>query len=178
MANLVRGEVPFVAAGREMFLAYGTREIAEAQAALGFRRPDPFQPDVAEEIDSPVFEPATTEGRPPTPKLDAAGLPVFRRVRTLVDAAERQRRMLAAFEATLMQPDPEGLLTFFRIGLRRWERQSGTKLSEEAFQQAVDRLGLVKLRTMHYQAVSFGSYLNGDEADEGKAEGAASASST
>jgi hypothetical protein len=172
MPNLVRGEVPFSAAGRELFLAYGTREIAEAQAALGFRRPDPFQPDVAEEIDSPV------EDKPGEPKLDASGLPVFRRLRVLVDAGERQRRMLAAFEAVLMNPDPEGLLTFIRIGLRPWERHNGAKLSDEGFHGIVQALGLVRLKMLHFQAVSFGSYLKGEETDEGKAVGAASASST
>ncbi len=47
MANPNRGEVAFTALGREMFVQYGTREIAEAQAALGFHRPDPQQPNVA-----------------------------------------------------------------------------------------------------------------------------------
>jgi len=172
MANLVRGEVPFSAGGRDLFLAYGTREIAEVQAALGFRRPDPFQPDVAEEVDTPVEE------RPGVQKVDAGGLPVFRRLRVLVDASERQRRMLAAFEAALMNPDPEALLTFIRVGLRPWERQSGAKLSDEAFHAITQALGLVQLKTLHFQAVSFGSYLKGEEADEGKAAGAASASST
>lgn len=174
MANLIRGEVPFKASGRQLFVCYGTREIAEIQAALGFRRPDPFQPDVVEEEDVPVEE----DGQP---KLDKEGLQVFARRRTLVGAAERQRRMLAAFEACWMNPDPEAALVCFRIGLHPWERQSGTKLSDEAFHEIVRKIGLVRMKKLHYQAITFGSYLKGEEEDGGEGEGkevAASVSST
>lgn len=174
MANLIRGEVPFRAAGRDLFVYYGTREIAEVQAALGFRRPDPFQPDVVEEVDVAVEEDGT-------PKLDAAGLPTFKRTRVLVDATERQRRMLAAFEAAWMNPDPEAALVCFRVGLKAWERQSGARLTDEAFHEVVRGAGLAQMKTLHYSAIVHGSYLKGEEdggEGGGKAEGVASVSTT
>jgi len=172
VANLIRGEVPFRALGRELFIQYGTREIAEAQTALGFHRPDPYQPDVVEEVDEAVEE----KGKP---KVDKAGLQVFCRRRLLIDAGERQRRMLAAFEACLMNPDPEAALVFFRIGLGPWQRQSGTHLSEEGFQDIVRALGLAEIKLLHFKAVTFGAYLKGEEEEgEGKAQGAVSVSST
>ncbi len=173
MANLIRGEVPFRAAGRELFLQYGTREIAEVQAALGFRRPDPFQADVVEEVDVAVEE----GGKP---KVDELG-EVFRRRRLLVDASERQRRMVAAFEACWMDPDPEAAVVFLRYGLRPWERQSGAKLTEEAFHEIVRAIGLARMKTLHFQAIAFGIYLKGEEdggESRGKGESVASASTT
>lgn len=107
MANLLRGEVPFTALGCEMFVQYGTRELAEAQTALGFRRPDPQQPDLAEAVDEVV---------------EKDGVRTVQRLTVVVDAAMRQARMIKAFEACLMNPDPEAALIFFRIGLRPWER--------------------------------------------------------
>ncbi|KKK76434.1 hypothetical protein LCGC14_2863660, partial [marine sediment metagenome] len=86
MANPNRGEVAFTALGREMFVQYGTREIAEAQAALGFHRPDPQQPNVAEDVDVPVYADAAQE----KPKLDGRQRPVFRRQRVLIDAREQK----------------------------------------------------------------------------------------
>ncbi len=173
MANLIRGEVPFRASGRDLFVQYGTREIAEIQAALGFRRPDPFQPDVVQEVDIAVEE----GGKP---KVDELG-EVFRRRRILVDASERQRRMVAAFEACWMNPDPEAAVVFFRYGLRPWERQSGAKLTEEAFHEIVRAVGLTQMKTLHFQAISFGIYLKGEEdggESGGKAESGGSASTT
>ena len=163
MANLLKGEVPFKAADRDMFVRYGTPEIAEIQAALGYRRPDPFQPDIVEEIDVAVEE----KGRP---KLDDAGLAVFKRERLLVDASERQRRMMRAFEACWMDPDPEALLVFFRAGLKSWERLSGTALTKDAFREIVDALGLARLKILHIQAITFGCYLQGAE-DGGEGAG-------
>lgn len=178
MANLLRGQVPFSASGRDLFLCYGNRELAEAQAALGFRRPDPQLPDVAEEVDVPVR--MRGEDRQVGPQIDAAGLPVFRRDRILVDHAERQRRMIAGFEAVLMNPDPEAMLRFFRIGLGPWERANAAKLSDEQFHDIVRAVGLVRMKEIHYDAIRFGAYLRGEdeETDEGKAASAASASST
>jgi hypothetical protein len=167
MPNMNRGEVPFRAAARDLFVCYETPEIAAIQAALGFRRPDPFQPDVVEEVDEPVTE-KDAKGFP-KPKLDEKGLAVFRRTRILVDAAERQRRMIAAFEAMWMQPDPEAALVIFRIGLRPWERQSATKLSDDAFLEIARALGLARINLLHMQAVAHGVYLKGEEDDEGKA---------
>ncbi len=166
MANLLRGQVPFKASGREMFICYGTREIAEAQTALGFRRPDPFQPDTVEEV-------GVQAGK------DPGGRPTFRVEQRLIDAPERQRRMLAAFEAVLMNPDPEASLALFRVGLRPWTRETGQRLSDEQLAGVVDALGLVQIRLLHMQALSYGVYLKGEEQEEneGKAP-AASVSST
>ena len=169
MANPIRGEVAFTAGGREMFVQYGTREIAAAQAALGFHRPNPQQPDVAEDVDVPVY----ADGRP---KLDSRQRPVFRRQRVLVDARERQRRMIQAFDACLMNPDPEASVAFLRVGLHPWQRSTGSKHTEEAVQEIVQALGLERIRLLHMQALSLGCYLTGEEAEEeaeGKAETAA-----
>ena len=178
---MLRGQVPFSASGRDLFLCYGTREFAEAQTALGFRRPDPQLPDLAEEVDTPLEE-VVGEGKDRRlgPKRDAAGLPMFRRDRVLVDHAERQRRMIAGFEAVLMNPDLEAMLVFFRIGLRSWERSANAKLSDEQFQEIVAAVGLVRMKEAHYEAIRFGAYLRGEdeETGEGKAASAASASST
>lgn len=174
MANLNRGEIPFRARGRELYLQYGTREIAEVQTALGFHRPDPYQPDTLEEIAEPVLE----GGKP---KLDAEGMEVYRRRRVRVDAVERQRRMLAAFEACLMNPDPEATLVFFRIGLGPWQRATQTRLVDEGFYEVVRELGLNEIKLLHYKAITFGSYLKGEadeEEGEGKAGSAGPASST
>ncbi len=173
MANLNRGEVPFRASGRELFIQYGTREIAEAQTALGFHRPDPYQRDVVEESDEAVQE----NGKP---KLDKTGQQVFRRRRVLVDATERQRRMLAAFEACLMNPDPEAAMTFFRVGLGPWCRQTGVRLSDEGFWDIVKALGLTEINLLHFRAITYGAYLKGEteEEGEGKAASGPSASST
>lgn len=163
MANLNRGEVPFKARGRDFYLQYTTREIAEAQTALGFHRPDPYQADTLEEVAELVRE----NGQP---KLDAEGLEIYRKRRVMVDAVERQRRMIAAFEACLMNPDPEAAVIFLRIGLGPWQRAANARLSEEGFQDIVRALGLNEIKFLHYKAISFGSYLK-SEADEEEGEG-------
>lgn len=181
MANLFRGEVPFKAAGRELFACYGTRELAEIQTALGFRRPDPFQPDKVEEVDEPVVERVKVdEDWAERQKLDDQGLPLFRRTRVLVDHAERQRRMLAAFEAVWMRPDPEAALVIFRISLKPWERRVVTKLLDSEFAQIVNALGMTRINLIHMQAIAHGVYLKGEEEEdgEGKVAGAASVSTT
>lgn len=177
MANIIRGEVPFRAAGRDMFVCYGTRELAEAQTALGFRRPNPHQPDLVEEVDQPVEE--LGEDGQSRLKQDAAGV-VYRRTRVLVDAAMRQRRMIDHFEACWMRPDPEAALICFRVGLRPWERRTGTRLTEEQFDAITRQLGLAKIHLLHMEAVSAGLYLQGEEEEEsgGKVAGVASVSST
>jgi hypothetical protein len=78
-----------------------------------------------------------------------------------------------------MNPDPEAMLRFFRIGLGPWER-ANAKLSEEDFHSVVRAVGLVRMKEIHYDAIRFGAYLRGDdeETGEGKAASAASASST
>jgi len=175
MANLLRGQVPFEAAGRALYLCYTTSEIAQIQTALGFRRPDPFQPDHVEEVDVPVMEKVGDKGGV-RQKRDEKG-PVFRLERKVIDAAERQARMISAFEACWMRPDPEASLIIFRIGLRQWEREKGTKLTDAGFDEIAQALGLGEINLLHMQAVAHGVYLNGQESDEGKAP-AASASTT
>lgn len=173
---MIRGQVPFRAAGREFFLQYGTRELAEAQAALGFRRPSSQQPDIVEEADVVVED---SRGQP---KLDDEGQPTYRRQKVLVNAVERQRRVIAGFEACLLNPDPEAVIAFIRIGLRPWQRSQGVTMSEEQVQEIVNAVGLTRLRLLHMEAISLGSYLTGDELEEesgsGKAESAVPASST
>jgi hypothetical protein len=181
VANLFRGEVPFKAAGRDLFVCYGTPELAEIQTALGFRRPDPFQPDRVEEVDEPILERAKVgEKWVERQKLDEQQLPAFRRTRVLVDHAERQRRMLAAFEAVWMQPDPEAALVIFRISLKAWERRVVTKLLDSEFAQIVRALGVTRINLLHMQAIAHGVYLKGEEEEdgEGKATGAVSVSTT
>lgn len=183
MANENRGEAPFtVRGGEERFICYRTRELAEVQSALGFRRPDPQQPDVVEDIDEPVFDTSGPKavGAIPKQKTDGKGRPVFKRTRVLVDAKERQRRMIAGFNACLQNPDPEAVLTFFRIGLGPWQRKLGVKLDHESVMNIIDSLGLTRIQLLHQQTLGLGCYLFGDEieADEGKAQGAESASST
>lgn len=175
MANPIRGQVPFKVLGRDFYIQYGTREIAEVQAALGFRRPDPQQPDTVEEVDVPVY----LDGNEERPKLDDDGQQVFRRQRVLVNARERQRRMLAAFDACIMNPDPEAKVAFLRVGLRPWQREHpGRQYTEEWLQGIVQALGLTRIGMLHLEALAQGCYLTGEEADdEGKAE-AASVSST
>ena len=88
--------------------------------------------------------------------------------------------MVAGFNACLLNPDPEALLVFFRIGLGPWQRKTGVKLAHETVLKMIDSLGLTKLQLLHQQALAIGCFLTGDEeneADEGKAQGAASASS-
>ena len=133
MANLLRGEVPFSAAGRDLFLQYKTREVAEIQAALGFRRPDPFQPDTVEDVGVVLSTDPEMLG---TRQM-------------IIDADERQRRMVAAFEAAWMNPDPQAALVCFRIGLQPWERQTGTKLTDAAFHEIVDAVGLATLKLLN-----------------------------
>jgi len=123
MPNEHRGEISFGALGRELFVVYGTREIAEAWSALGFRRPDPFQPVAFEEVDG-------------------------RRVR--IGFAERYQRVKDAFDAVFINPDPEALRKCIRCALGRWERQGGTKLSDVEFEQLCDEQGLAGLAKLHF----------------------------
>ncbi len=154
-----------------MFIQYGTREIAEAQGALGFHRPDAQQPDVAEDVDVPVYVDAAEE----KPKLDDKRQPLFRRQRVLVDARERQRRLVAAFDACLMNPDPAASVVFFRVGLMPWQRANGVKHTNGAAEELVQALGLSKIRLLHMQALADGSYLTGEEAEEDEGKGGAAA---
>lgn len=166
MANQSRGQVPFRALGRDLFIQYGCREIAEIQTALGFRRPDPFTPDVVEDVDEPVAGPGGAQ------KVDDKGVPVFVRRKILVNAKERQRRMLVAFDACLLNPDPEAAVGLLRVGLRPWQRETSQRLPDELFGRIVDSLGLERIKMLHFEALSSGVYLAGEES-EGKAESTA-----
>jgi len=135
--NPHRGQTPFRALGREMYMVYGTRELAEAWSALGFRRPDPYAPPVAEEWDE------RAEGE------DDRGLPRFIRRRGLVDAATRQQRVQEAFDATFTNPEIPARLTCVRIGLQRWEKEAGSRLTDDEFEKLCDELGLDGLSSLH-----------------------------
>ncbi len=146
MANQHRGQTGFRALGREMYLVYGTREIAEAWSALGFRRADPLAPPLAEERDEPALDKTTGN-----PLVDETG-PVFVRRRVLLDAATRQERVQEAFDAVFTNPEVPARRTCVRIGLRRWEREVGQPLSDEEFERLCDELGLGGLSALHVAA--------------------------
>jgi hypothetical protein len=124
-----------------MYLVYGTRELAEAWSALGFRRPDPLAPPVVEEWDEPL------RGEP-----DEQGLPRFVRRRGLVDAATRQQRAQEAFDAVFTNPDIPARRSCLRIGLQRWEKEAGVKLSDDDFERLCDDLGFEGLSSLHIAA--------------------------
>lgn len=147
MANQHRGQTPFRALGREMYLVYGTRELAEAWQALGFRRADPLAPPVVEDRDEPVRDRDTGD-----PVLDEAGLPRFVRRRAFLDAAGRQQRAQEAFDAVFSNPDIPARRTCLKIGLQRWEKEAGAKLTEDEFEDACDELGIEGLSSLHVAA--------------------------
>lgn len=185
MPNLYRGEVPFKAAGIEAFVCLLNSDLAAAYAEIArtapaYARPSPFQPDTVEETAVPAW---IDEDRG-IQKVDAEGQPVFRLERRLVNHAERQRRWIAAMEATITRPDPEASLILFRAGLRQWERESQRKIDDGKFREIVDALGLAEVRGLLLSALTFGVYLRGaegaeeeDQESRGKAH-AVSASST
>lgn len=142
MPNEHRGEVTFRALGRELFLVYGTREIAEAWSALGFRRPDPLQPVAFEEVD----------GR-----------------RAKVGFPERYQRTKDAFDIVFTNPDPEALRKILRIGLGRCERASGAKMSDGDFELLCDELGMAGLGALHV-ATYINALQSTPGADDGAAE--------
>lgn len=177
MANQHRGQTPFRALGREMFVVFGLQEIAEAWSALGFRRPDPLAPPLAEERDEPVYD-----GRTGDPTVDEQGLPVFRRRRVLLDAAARQQRVQEAFDATFTNPDVPARIACLRIGLRRWEKEAGHALTPVEFQTVCDELGVEGLAALHVAAL-INATRGAPASDEGgggdpNAPSAAPASST
>lgn len=150
MANEYRGEVPFLALGREMYLAYGIRELAEAKAALGFHPPDPAVPAMEEQVaEEEVVR--FTDGKPQTGK---DGLPLTKVVRrsVVVDYAVRRRRIDEAFGQALEDPGVDGLLVLLRLGLRRWERHLGVRLTEVDFDRLWDEVGYDGLRNLHWRA--------------------------
>lgn len=147
MANQHRGQTPFRAIGREMYVVYGTRELAEAWAALGFRRPDPLAPALVEDRDEPVRDAATDD-----PVMDEQGLPRFVRRRAFLDAAGRQQRVQEAFDACFSNPEIPARRTCIRIGLQRWEKEAGAKLSDDDFERVCDELGLDGLSALHVAA--------------------------
>src|SRR3990172_3555067 len=123
MAIAHRGETAFSAGGRGYYLVYGTREIAEMQSALGFHRPDPFAPVTWEEVEQ-------KDGK---------------KIRVELTWAERNQRMLTAFDGTFTNPGPGDLRKMVQIGLRRWEKANAS-LSDAEFEAICDGLGLEALR--------------------------------
>lgn len=173
--NAHRGETPFRALGRDMFLVYGMEEIARMQAALGFRRPDPQLPTTIETV--PLSR--RLEDGSLGAVLGEDGQPATRRV--IVDYAERHERTIRAFDAAFMAPRIDDLIRCVRIGLRRWERTQPAPLTEEEFEMLCDELGQVGLAELHAQATLNGMRvpaLSGAEGQDPNAPGAASASST
>lgn len=171
MANLLRGQVPFKALDRDLYIQYTTTAIAEVQAALGFRRPDPLQPDVLQEVDEQQFlDLARTK-----PKLDNEGRPVYVRRPVLLNANERQRRMVDAFEACLIHPDPAAAVVFFRAGLKPWLATQVRALPDGFVADVIDALGLQRIQLLHADALAQGVWLAGREEDDdqGKAQSAA-----
>lgn len=167
MANQYRGQTPFRALGREMYVVYMTKELAEAWSALGFRRADPLAPPVAEERDEPVRDTKTgdpvydaligPDGQPVTDPETGEVVadrdrPRFVRRRVLLDAAGRQQRMQDAFDAVFTNPDIPARRTCIRIGLQRWEQEVGQKLTADEFEQLCDELGLEGLSALHVAA--------------------------
>jgi len=144
VANQHRGQTPFRALGREMYLVYGVRELAEAWSALGFRRPDPYAPPLVEDRDEPMRDPETDD-----PMLDEQGLPRFLRRRVYLDAAGRQQRVQEAFDACFSNPEIPARRTCIRIGLQRWEKEAGAPLTENEFELLCDDLGLEGLTALH-----------------------------
>jgi hypothetical protein len=147
VANQYRGQTAFRALGRELYLVYGTRELSEAWTALGFRRPDPLAPSIVEDQDVPVRDAATGD-----PVLDAQGLPQFVRRRAFLDAAGRQQRVQEAFDACFSNPEIPARRTCLRIGLQRWEKETGTKLTDDEFERLCDELGIEGLSALHVAA--------------------------
>jgi hypothetical protein len=146
MANHHRGETSFRAGGRECFVVYGTREIAEIQTALGFRRPNPFEPPTYEDVQ----EEQTRELEPGKTVTEI----VTKRIR--VDYAERYRRVQDAFDGLWLNcfKDPGALRVCVRAGLQRWAAQAceGGKLTDEIFDAIADDLGLEGLAAVHAAA--------------------------
>lgn len=179
MANEHRGQTPLRALGREMYLVYGVRELAEAWTSLGFRRVDPLAPPVAEERDDPVLDQKTGD-----PIKDEAGLPKFVRRRLLLDAGTRQARTQEAFDAVFTNPDIPARRTCLRIGLKRWQAETKVALTPEDFEQIEDELGLEGLSALHIAAWINASRVppaEGEPSTEGRdpnAPSAESASST
>lgn len=146
MANHHRGETPFTVGGREAFVVYGTREIAEIQTALGFRRPSPLEPTRYEDVEVEK----TTELEP--------GKTITQIVteRVAVDFGERYRRVQAAFDGLWLNAfsDATVLRTFLRHGLSRWAKgacKAGT-LSDEEFEAIADELGVEGMYALHVAA--------------------------
>jgi hypothetical protein len=162
VANQHRGQTPFRALGREMYLVYGVRELAEAWSALGFRRPDPLAPPVVEDRDEPVLDPKTGD-----PVFDELGLQKFVRKRAYLDAAGRQQRVQEAFDACFSNPEIPARRTCIKIGLQRWEQAAG-RLTEDEFERLCDELGLEGLSALHVA-----SFINAVRVppQEGQSEG-------
>lgn len=159
MANEHRGETPFRALGRDYYLVYGTRELANIRTALGFRRPDPMAPTTIEDVESEI-------------EVELPGEPgkwqKQRQRKTItVGFALRNQRVLEAFEAVFMNPGPDELLIMVREGLRRWEKETGHQITPEEFEGLTDRIG--ELRLLHFRAVST-SIRQSDGGGEGEAD--------
>jgi hypothetical protein len=158
MSNPYRGETPFQALGREMFLAYRTPELAAMQQALGFAQPDPLVRSYAEQL--PALNLITTkagvehatdaDGRL-LAALNSDGSPRLRTV--IVDVRERRRRIIEGFDAALLQPTADELLKMVRCGLAPWESKNA-KLTAAEFDELVLELGFIGLSELHQKTLA------------------------
>ncbi len=172
MPNTYRGETPFRALGREMFLVYRTQEIAAMQAALGFCRPEPLVKPTAEQVPAlnlrkngfGQLEHVLDVDSRALAALDAEGSPTMRTV--IVDVKERRRRMVEAFDAAYMSPMASELLVMVRCGLGPWERDNG-KLTDREFEQLCEDMGFAGLNQLHQESLqnSIATMLPAAESD-------------
>ncbi len=157
MANTYRGETPFRALGRDLFIAYRTPEIGAIQRALGYCEP-PGQPArvTTEQVPALNLTAGTREhvadedGRM-LAALNEDGTVKMRTV--IVDSAERRRRFIEAFDAALLHPSADELTTMVRCGLAPWEHDNG-RLSPEEWARLVEELGFAGLQLLHSSAVA------------------------
>lgn len=173
MANQHRGETPFRALGREMYLVYRTQEIAAMQAALGFGRQDPLAAPTTESV--PVLNLRKNDAGELEHVLDVDGRRIAAleddgrpRMRTVVvDLRERRRRQIEAFDVAMQSPTAGELLTLVRCGLAPYEAKAG-KLKPEEWDQLVEELGYVGLGELHQVALanSYRASLPASDGDE------------
>ena len=155
--NEHRGETPFRALGREMFVVYRTPELAAMRHALGFGRPDPLAPPRWEEIDD--------EEKVEVPGEPGKWITRSKKTRKLIGFAERNQRLLEAFEATFLNPGIDDVVVMIREGLREWERRSQSVLSADEFRELTIELRPQGLQTLHIRAVG-NSLGSGDSRGE------------
>jgi hypothetical protein len=161
MVNAHRGEVPFRALGRDLFLVYRTQELGAMQTALGFCRPGTFVKPTTEQV--PALNLKKKNGKVVQPlqqvqdddgqllaALDKHGKPKMRTV--IVTPHEQHRREIEAFDAIMLKPAARELPTLIRCGLACWEREN-EKLTDAQFDELLEEVGFFELAALHQQAL-------------------------